>query len=1410
MINILEFNNLELYKNYIYYPIGKETKNRGTAIILASSSFDQSAEMMNDKYVRNKGLYPGYFYENKYNLNIFNKSIRLNITREVSKKFVNMRGDKKNFKFIKKFSYNYEQLAGLNSYIDMSKINEIFFDMANKKDISSFRMVKEYTKIINNINTEIDNATGNAYQNKILLINFDAMGIRIKDHDNFNRNETPNVFAILFYLLKFDFNTFATIPFKILLRSTRYTVLVDPAQCTKDSYKDLVSVLNKMRQAKEIEEAADSEETANRLTKTTDGAKESVTKQEVITDAVSKAVVANILGSDINSTDNGKLKYAFVGDNKSLDNNIEKHVEDAVSELVKENKIKGNEDPKKIDKEVKSVLEKNDDFMTDLELVSANRVSNIMSAGNLARNKELAKKQAQINYKGKTIDAIINESANKILQPKECRAETLNPNISHLKLPNLDKVYNEQVYDRDVIDIINSFKNKSVPVYILNIKKEDSSDDFNKKSTWTVEMESADRVRHKLVFDMPNFVNDSFMYLGGNKKNIYKQMFLLPICKTEPDVVQICTNYNKAFIRRLGDKMAPKSERFRKIIPMFPKIKVVTGDNSKPNMIAVTSLEYDELAKNYTNITVKGFDFVFNLPRCYEIMQENNITIPKSDNIIPIGFDKTGDKIKPIYLDVEKDTIMGTNIPVIDYIVGCISQVIPDIRKEFYSVNVGKKYMYSSVTIMGKHIPLILLLSYVEGLTTILKKGEINHYFTDTRPQLKDDEKNNKDIIQFADGYLVYDKYPYANSLLLNGLSMLPTKNYNYSDLDSKEVYLDIFDDLFSMKKLANALDNFYDLLLDPITLEVLRDLNQPTEFVDVFLYANKLLEDNEYINQIDQHCSRIRSNEIISALLYKTLATAYEGYRITAGNRNPKKMTIPKDQVIKNILMQNTVEDYSTLNPVLEAEKVRAISFKGHSGMNLDRAYTVENRSYDKSMLGILSMSSPPTGSVGVVRQLPLDSNILSTRGYTKVIDSLDELNPSNLFSPAELLVPTCTTKDDAPRIAMTVTQSKHVVPGKKYDKLLVGNGADKVLAEVISDDFAFKAKDDGSVVQLDEANGIVVLKYKNGDYDFIELDAKVSKNGGGGFYISNKLSTNLTMGSKFKKGEVLAANKAYFDTNKDGTATYKAGTLTKVALAQGYYTYEDSSMVSKQLCEDMATEVVMKKDVILGPNSNVDFIVKKGDEIHVGDPLIIFDASYGDEGINKMLASMDDEVSKQISELGKKKLKSKYAGVIEDIKVYYTVELDEMSDSLRKVVKDINAPIEKARKTINKYKDVNSTSVILPPTHKLDTQYGKVKGVTVGDGVYIEFYIKYNDIMKVGDKITFFTALKSVICDVMPEGYESFSEYRPDEKIGAYLAPDSVLKRMVASVLDNMFENKVLIELKRHCKDIYEGKSK
>ena len=126
-----------------------------------------------------------------------------------------------------------------------------------------------------------------------------------------------------------------------------------------------------------------------------------------------------------------------------------------------------------------------------------------------------------------------------------------------------------------------------------------------------------------------------------------------------------------------------------------------------------------------------------------------------------------------------------------------------------------------------------------------------------------------------------------------------------------------------------NAFENFYDLFIDPITLEVLEDLNLPTGFVELLLYGNELLEDNQFVKENDMSLYRLRNNEITNVILYQNLADAYSRYRTTIGNKHPEKISIPKDKVLKDLIMLPSVEDMSTLNPILEAEKLRATSYK-------------------------------------------------------------------------------------------------------------------------------------------------------------------------------------------------------------------------------------------------------------------------------------------------------------------------------------------------------------------------------------------------------------------------------------------------------------------------------------------------
>ena len=309
------------------------------------------------------------------------------------------------------------------------------------------------------------------------------------------------------------------------------------------------------------------------------------------------------------------------------------------------------------------------------------------------------------------------------------------------------------------------------------------------------------------------------------------------------------------------------------------------------------------------------------------------------------------------------------------------------------------------------------------------------------------------------------------------------------------------------------------------------------------------------------------------------------------------------------------------------------------------------------------------------------------------------------------------------------------------------------------------------------------------------------------GGFYLINQLTTELKVGDKFKKNQILAKNDKYFKDTIDGSdVEYSMEHLTKLAIYAGDFTHEDSSLVTNKLCEDMSSEITMKKQKVLGKNANVDFIVKKGQTIKTGEPLIVFERGYDEQEVNAMLSKIADELEEEITRLSKNQLTSKYTGVVDDIKIYYTCELEELSPSLQKIIKSYNSEITTKEKLLKKYYDNTiDSNIILDPNKKVDPINGKVKGTNLVDSVLIEFYVTYQDKMNVGDKISYSTALKSIISRVVADDEAPYSDYRKDEPIDAIMSYISIQARMCSSIYLELYCNKVLIELKRQIAELW-----
>lgn len=1007
-----------------------------------------------------------------------------------------------------------------------------------------------------------------------------------------------------------------------------------------------------------------------------------------------------------------------------------------------------------------------------------------VSIGRLNRISDLEKELMDKQVKGKSIK--------DILEPKEEKEQVaMTPvvtgpsaeNWSKLNYAAFDRTYD---IDRDIIRCFKHFSETSRPIAIRNITVEDNSTSEDRIELYTVEMEDYRGKRFTVKLDIPIMVDNRFL-LRGNYKTIQTQFFNMPIIKTEEDTCQIISNYMKIFVRKFGSgsgKSIASVSKFIKAATKYTgrKIKFSTGDNSKICSKYNLPIDYIDLATSFNFIETDDFIIHFN-----QDIIRSQYTLDEKQKGFPYLYNKKTKQVE-YYIPDNSNSFIFNILPKFEE--------YTEFMDLFYSATPTKVSSYSRCSIMNSQIPLVIICAYHEGLRKTLDKAKIKYNLQSNLS--KEDRKDiTKDFIKFSDGYLVYE-LNYESSLLMNGLKPCSTDLFSLADIDNKNMYLEFLDN-FGGRIKADGLDNFYDLMIDPLTKDSLEFYNFPTDYVSILLYANALLADNRYIRHTDTVSRRLRRYILIAVYTYKVLADTYASYsNQVKHNRDAAAFTLKQSAVIDRFLSDSITSDDSCINALRDVEATNSITTKGPSGMNADRAYSLDKRTYDESMINVLGMSTGFAANVGITRQTTIDANV-DENGYVKPINgNTEEMNTSKSLTITEALTPFGSTHDDPIRTAMTFIQTaKHMVRTEDSDPLLVTNGSDEALAYLTTDKFAFKAKKEGKIKEITDQ--YIIIAYDDGTNDYINLTETIEKNSDGGYYVPLKIDPikGLKVGTKVKPDQIIAYDKYSFSNSVGETdnLAYNIGKLAKIAIINTDEGFEDSGVITEKMANKLATRIDLQYSATLDKDTNVLFMAKVGDTIECGDPLMIWQAPFDDAEANALMKTLAGE---DVSELGKKKLKSEVTGVVTAIKIFRTIELDDMSDSLKKIVSDYERPYVELEK---KFKE-NGLDCSSIPAHYCLPPNGKLKKAQ--NAVIIEYYVEYKDTVGVGDKIVYFSANKAVEKNLIPLGKEPYTEFRPNEPVDAFVSEVSIDKRMVFSTIIIGSLQKLMIELDRSVKDI------
>lgn len=1447
-INIDKVKPFRLLKTPFFTPFNKKDKRHGSAIFLMTKSLEQSKQLIEHKLISNLNMFNSYFlewnamyllkpsriinkdldvddvynskvygnnpimteshFEDSENLFFFSEATPENVLdtrlrkilykeRLRNSKDVKLRLNriKNECKYIKYTYPTIDKYKNKNIYVDNHIYNKIFtMSETYNRDKAIDLLYALFDRFINNPNYK-------GYTKKTVLIPVNEWAGDIPTTSLFEFSKSINPFSMIVRLFKKpkeNLDKLAGMDFIFIGNNSWFKMKMEDLDM-KNLNLFKTNIL-KIRNNDIVEDNIPED------------------KDDIKTRLISK--IEDLTGIEVNNVsrvqdvdptvpfkaeikDQPKLIVAkgITGADQVIDpTKIEKPTEDKINQSV-ENIVDYTKNAEEAEKEMDNSVD-----LKELILQAKNDQDDTfkISATRKARMDDLNDKFLKEKIANSTIAELV-ATEDTPLQSTDLskNVETIDDEWANLKKPNFEADYN---IDADIVKCLHSLsQNKDVPMSVIDISTEDRSTSEDSIITYTVHLEDSLGKRHTLRFDMPKIINKRFLRLRGNDKIIPGQLINLPIIKTDEDTVQVVSNYNKIFITRYG-QVGKINQSTNALIRALTKLKennykleikddndiptpskIDLGNNAKISAKYELPAEYVELSKIFNKITTSdGRVYYFNRDELIHKLEEKKVKVESDQGFMVVGITKDNQSIT-----VPEE---GVSSSLINHL---------GIHKYAYTfMKPGARMTYSQASILNSKIPLIVVMAYTAGLTGALNAAGIEYNLSEKRPT------NTKNYFRFNDGFLSFnDSYAPDAALLVNGLAVINTQEYSLTDIDTKAMWLDVLDD-FGGRNRADGLDSFANLMMDPITVEVCKTYKLPTDYIEVLAYASSLLTTNKFNRHTDITGNRFRTNERLVHFLYKALATNYGMYlREIKNNRKDAKMTMKQSAVIDMALSDVTTSDLSKLSPLLELESANTVTFKGLSGMNSDRSYSLDKRTYDNTMINKLSMSTGFSATVGINRQATINMGIESTKGYIKSGGELDRMSDANTLSITEALTPFGTTRDDPFRTAMTFIQtSKHGMRTNSQDPLLVTNGADQALPYLTSDTFAHKTKWDAIVEEVNDDYMIIANKSNRSEKEFIDLREKVEKNSDGGFFITIKLdlAKNYKKGQTIKPGEIIAYDKdSYSDKVGVGNLAYNIGTLTKVAIMHTDKGFEDSAIISQDLSEKMASEIVLQVDVLMDAKDIDIQCVEIGKPLHEGEVIMSYRAALEDQDatdiINKMVSKNAGNESKELmDEIGKIKVKSKVTGKLQDIKIYSTIPTSEMSKSLAAFVNKYNAPVDKMKSKLSKLgidASQYGTSGILPAVGKLKHAEGKV---------LVEFYIKYYDKMSVGDKLVYFSALKGVVKEIFPEGKEPYSEYRPEEKVHSFLPVGSVNARMVTSVLTLGAINKVLIELDRHVKDI------
>lgn len=926
------------------------------------------------------------------------------------------------------------------------------------------------------------------------------------------------------------------------------------------------------------------------------------------------------------------------------------------------------------------------------------------------------------------------------------------PDKSMLKssLEKMDREYVKKVLQRDVAGMVINLQKAGIVVTDYGVEKvEDISGAY---MDYALRINPVEGMPSTLRFRLPAVDEDGVYRANGTKYRLRKQRGDLPIRKTGPDSVALTSYYGKVFVYRSNKRTANYGTWLTNALmaagfdPTNTLVTEPNPNNAFDNKFVCPRL-YSTLAMVFRNITINGWTWLLDHNARETLFGKDFLNEYEKDGTIAVAINGNGDKM---LMDKLNGLYSISN--------GVVTE-LPSIEEQAGLILAKRPVEFSEVKLSGRKIPVGLVLAYYYGYDKLCQLLKVRPRIVGAgeRLQLGIDEFP----VLFADETHIFSRDDLVASMILGGLADLSDllKVYSAHEFNKPGVYLNIIlGTRGGAVRHIREMDLIDKLFVDPITLELLTEMKEPTDFRGLLVRASELLLQDHHPDEVDPAFMRIRGYERLAGAAYKEMVAAVKAHNSRA-NRSRYSIEMNPRAVWQTIASDPSVSIVEETNPIQNLKEVEAVTYNGVGGRS-GRSMTKKTRIYHQNEMGTISESTVDSGDVGINIYTSANPTFTTVRGISTPQDP-SEIEATSLMSTSALISPG-SDRDDPKRVNFIGIQQRHVVPCVGYTQAAVRTGYEQVIGHRTGDLFCTTAKQAGKVISVSEEG--IIVEFEDGTRKGIELGTRYGKVSD--IHVPHNVITKLQVGEKFSAGDVLAFNEGFFEEDlfNPNQVVMKSGVLVNVVLMEAPVTLEDSSAISKETAALLTSKLTKVKQVVVDFSQQLHRVQKQGATLSEEDILCIIEDSITSD--NKLF---DEESLETLKLLGSHTPKAKTHGVLDRIEVYYHGDKEDMSSTLRQLADFSDRQLGKRLTSAGKKRFTGS----------VDDGYRVNGDPLMLDTACIKFYITGDVPAGVGDKGVFANQMKTVFGEVLPMDVATES----GEKIGAIFGQKSIDDRIVNS---------------------------